>query len=90
MDYGIVALSALTFASGGALRNGGKQWPLSRDSFERVRAATLEPNSGTGDQILDCMGDQDLGGLGQCRYPGGRMYCDTTNVVADKLAFAGV
>ena len=54
MDYGIVALSAPT-SSSGALRNSGKQWPLSRDSFERVRAATLEPNSGTGDQILDRM-----------------------------------
>src|SRR5439155_14195487 len=87
---GSIALTALPFASSGALRNGGKQWPFSGNSFERVRAATLEPNSGTGDQILDRMRDQDLGGLGQRRHPGCRMHGDTTDVVADELAFAGV
>src|SRR5438477_4338981 len=87
---GSIALTALACVSNRALRNGGKQRPLSRDSFERMRAETLEPNSRARDQILDRMRDQDLGGLGQCRYPGRSMHCDTTDVIADKLAFPGV
>ena len=68
----------------------GEQLPIAGDAFERVFSAVVELDAGSGDEILDCAGDEHFARRCDCCNACADVDGDPGDFLADSLALAGV
>src|SRR5438093_13033707 len=83
-------LTRLPGAGALALRGCREQPPFVGDSLEMLRAAVLEPNPRSGDEIFDCAGHEHFPGAGEGSDARGDVDRDPADVVVHELDLAGV
>lgn len=67
-----------------------KKTPFARNALQYVLTAILELESGTCDQILHCLRDEDLGGARYGPHAGPDAHGDAPNLAPDRLDLTSV
>ena len=68
----------------------GEETPLAGDALQCMSSAVDESEAGTGNEVLDGRGDENLVRLRTPRDAGSEVYRNSQHLVAHHLAFAGV
>ena len=67
-----------------------EEGPVAGDTFELVVAAWLEPQTGSGGEVDDGAGDEDLVWVGQCGDASCDVHGDPGDIGCPEFDFAGM